>query len=218
MRPPIAAAVMAKLPVPGQVKTRLVPPLSPEQAAALAAAMLADALAVLRAVADVTPVFAVAGDPAQAASLAGPGIRVLAQRGEGLSERIVHAAHDLLADHEGVLLFGADTLGLTPDDLTNAAGLLALPGDRMVLGPSADGGYWLIGLKAARAELFDGIAWSTATVLAQQLVGCARAGVPVAFVAPRADCDGPQDLCHAARAGGSACRAFLAAYADGVMT
>jgi hypothetical protein len=211
MHPVIAAAVMAKLPAPGQVKTRLVPPLSAEQAASLAGAMLADALAVLRAVPGVIPVFAVAGDRTRAAALAGPGITVLAQRGDGLSARIVHAAEDLLAEHAGVLLFGADTLGLAAEDLAHAARLLALPGDRVVLGPSTDGGYWLIGLKAAHGEMFDGMRWSHADVLADQLVACARHGVPVALAARRPDCDASDDLARAAVQGGPATRAWLAA-------
>lgn len=211
----IAAAVMAKLPRPGEVKTRLSPPLSADQAAALARALLDDSLAVLRATPGLAPAFAVAGDPAAAATIAGPGVAVVAQRGEGLADRITNAAADLLAEHAAVLLFGADTLGIGPDDLTRAATLLAAPGDRVVLGPSADGGYWLVGLKRAHAALFADMTWSHDGVLAMQLAACAHHGVPVAFTARRADCDAPEDLARAAIEGGPATRAWIAAWRSG---
>ena len=211
----ITAAVMAKLPRPGAVKTRLSPPLAAEQASDLAAALLADSLAALRAARAVRPAFAVAGDPAEAARLAGPGIVVIAQRGEGLSARMLNAAADLMLRQDGVLLFGADTLGLVPSDLDHAARLLALPGERVVLGPSEDGGFWLIGLKRARALLFEGMTWSHGDVLARQLENCARLGLPVAFAPRRADCDEPGDLARAAHEGGPAARAWLARWRAG---
>jgi rSAM/selenodomain-associated transferase 1 len=211
MKPTIAAAVMAKLPTPGAAKTRLVPALGAEGAARLAAALLADALAALRGARAVAPAFAVAGDMAAAARLA-PGIAVLPQRGEDLSARMLNAAADLLGQgHDGVLLFGADTLGLAPADLDHAAALLAAPGDRLVLGPSADGGYWLVGMRRATGALFDGMAWSHRRVLADQLGVCARLGLPASFAATRTDCDAPEDLPAAARLGGPATRAWLAA-------
>lgn len=210
---PIAAAVMAKLPVAGQVKTRLSPPLAAEQAAGLARAFLDDAFAALRASA-CHPVFAVAGEARAAAALAGPGIGILPQRGDGLSARMLAVAADLLATHPGVLLFGADTLGLAPALLDDAARLLALPGERLVLGPSADGGFWLIGLKRADAALFAGMRWSHESVLADQLKNCARLGIPVAFAPRLSDCDMPGDLPRAAREGGPAARAFLAGLAQ----
>lgn len=206
---PIAAAVMAKLPQPGMAKTRLSPPLAPEQAAGLAAAFLHDAFAVLRD-SRCAPYFAVAGDSDEAARLAGPRIGILAQRGEDLSARMTNAAADLLAASTGVLLFGADTLGLSAALLDDAARLLALPGERVVLGPSADGGYWLIGLKRAAPALFDGMRWSHPGVLDDQLAACARLGLPVAFAPRLSDCDVAADLPRAARLGGPATRAFLA--------
>jgi rSAM/selenodomain-associated transferase 1 len=201
----LVAAVMAKQPVPGRVKTRLCPPLSPEQAAGLAAALLADALSVLAATPEVITAIAADGEITPP-----PGFLRVAQRGDGLSARIPNAAADLLDGADGVLLFGADTLGLSPADLAHAAALLAAPGDRVVLGPSQDGGYWLIGLKAPHPELFQGMRWSHARVLDDQLAACARQGPPVAFTATRADCDGPEDLARAAAGGGLATRAMLA--------
>jgi hypothetical protein len=201
---------MAKLPQPGAVKTRLVPALGIDGAASLAAAFLADAFAVLRSARGVVPCFAVAGDPAAARALAGPGIAVIGQRGEDLAQRMRHAIADLgAAGHAGVLLFGADTLGLAAADLDAAAGLLAAPGERCVLGPSADGGFWLIGLRRVPPTLFDGMAWSHARVLADLLDRCAALRLPVAFVPRRADCDVPTDLAGAAIAGGPAVRAAL---------
>ncbi|MCC7280883.1 MAG: TIGR04282 family arsenosugar biosynthesis glycosyltransferase [Acetobacteraceae bacterium] len=206
---------MAKLPRPGAVKTRLSPPLSPAQAAGLAAALLRDSLACLAGARGIAHALAIAGDVGEAAVLAGPAIAVIAQRGDGLSARMLNAAADLLAGSEGVLLFGADTIGLCPADLEGAAVLLAVPGERIVLGPSEDGGFWLIGMKRANPLLFDGMRWSHPAVLPDLLAISARLGLPVGFAPRRADCDTPADLVRAAREGGPATRAFLAAWRGG---
>lgn len=193
---------MAKIPRAGSTKTRLCPPLLPDQAAQVAGALFADTLAVVRQVPNAAPCFAFAGGTdAEAQALAGPGVSLLPQHGESLSDRMPNAVAALLHAHRAVLLLGADTLGLRATDLVRAAALLAAPGDRAVLGPATDGGYWLLGLKHPHHAAFQGITWSTATVLEAQLAAFARHGVPVGFAATRSDADTWPDILRAREAG-----------------
>lgn len=193
---------MAKIPRAGSTKTRLCPPLRPDQAAEIAAALFADTLAVVRQVPGAVPCFAFAGgDETEARALAGPGVTLLPQQGESLSDRMPNAVAALLRAHRAVLLLGADTLGLSAGDLAGAMALLAAPGDRAVLGPATDGGYWLLGLKQPHHAAFQGITWSTGTVLADQLTAFARHGVKVGFGATRSDADTWPDILRARAAG-----------------
>jgi rSAM/selenodomain-associated transferase 1 len=147
-----AIAVIAKAPVPGRCKTRLCPPCSPEQAAALAAAALADTLAAVAATPAARRVVVLDGAPGLWLS---PGFEVIAQRGEGLGQRLAAAFADL---GEPALVVGMDTPQLTPRLLRQAVALLAR-GDA-VLGPAYDGGYWAIGLRRADAGIFAGVPMS----------------------------------------------------------
>ena len=135
-----ALLVLAKEPVPGRVKTRLCPPCSPEQAAALAAAALADTVdAVRRAPGAARRVLAVAGHlPAPA------GMTVLPQRGDGLGKRIAAAFAD--TGTGPVLQIGMDTPQAGPDLIGRCLSRLD---DRIdaVLGTAEDGGWWALGLR-----------------------------------------------------------------------
>jgi hypothetical protein len=96
--------------------------------------------------------------------------RLVPQRGATLGERLVNAATELLNNGvESVCLINSDSPTLPSEILTTAAALLARDGDRVVLGPSQDGGYYLIGLKRPHSYLFERIAWSTANVLAHTI-------------------------------------------------
>lgn len=150
-----AIVVMAKAPAPGRSKTRLCPPLSADQAAAVAAACLEDTL---RACAGVSArlILALDGPPD---GWIRPGVRVVGQRGTGLGERLAAAASEAGGP---VLLIGADTPQLTPRPLGDALTTLCAPGVEAVLGPAADGGYWAIGLRSADPRVFAGIPMSTA--------------------------------------------------------
>jgi rSAM/selenodomain-associated transferase 1 len=160
---PAALVVMAKSPVAGQSKTRLCPPLEPAQAATLAEAALADTLQ------------AVAWTPGAARRLLvldgepGPwlpdGFAVVAQRGEGLGERLAHAVADV---GEPLLMVGMDTPQVTRAQLAAALARLDDPAVDAVLGPTTDGGYWAIGLAAADPAVFDGVPMSTARTGAKQ--------------------------------------------------
>src|SRR4029079_10467579 len=96
------------------------------------------------------------------------GFGLLAQRGLSLGERLYNATHDLLRQgFPAVCLINSDSPTLPRSILIRAIELLAIDGDRVVLGAADDGGYYLIGLKQAHRNLFDGIEWSTANVLSR---------------------------------------------------
>ncbi|HEV2776958.1 MAG TPA: TIGR04282 family arsenosugar biosynthesis glycosyltransferase [Solirubrobacteraceae bacterium] len=160
---PAALVVVAKAPVAGQCKTRLCPPLQPAQAATLAEAALADTLqAVAWTPGASRRVLVLEGEP-------GPwlpdGFEVVAQRGDGLRERLAHAVADVA---EPLLMVGMDTPQVTRAQLAGALGRLDDPAVDAVLGPTADGGYWAIGLCTADPSVFDGVAMSTSETGAAQ--------------------------------------------------
>jgi rSAM/selenodomain-associated transferase 1 len=173
-----ALAIMAKAPRAGKVKTRLAPPLSLEESAALNLSFLQDTAENLAAVVAqghaaglvcYTPV----GDEAAFDGLLPPGFALVPQRGHGFGERLLHAAQDILGFGFGsVCLIDSDSPTVPRAAFEQAVEGLARPGDRIVLGPADDGGYYLIGLKHAHSEVFAGIDWSTPAVFAQT---CARA-------------------------------------------
>jgi rSAM/selenodomain-associated transferase 1 len=158
----VALVVLAKAPVPGRVKTRCCPPCTPEDAAALAEAALADTLAVVQAAPARRRVLVLDGDP-------GPwlprGIDVVPQRGGGLDERLAAAFEDV----EGpALLVGMDTPQVTVELLGEAAALLVADGTDAVLGPAADGGFWAVGLRRPDPRLFLGVPMSRPDTGARQ--------------------------------------------------
>jgi hypothetical protein len=151
----VTVIVLAKAPVPGRVKTRLCPPCDPEQAAALAEAALVDTLRSVAATRCERRVLVLDGAP-------GPwlpaGFEVLPQRGYRLDERLAHAFTDT---GTGGVLIGMDTPQVTPARLTGALRALGAPGVGAVLGPSVDGGWWALGLRAPDPGVFLGVAMST---------------------------------------------------------
>lgn len=180
---PCAMAVMAKAPRPNHVKTRLMPPLSGAQAASLTVSFLRDITANIAEAGRALPI---AGHVAYAPlgcehlfhGVLADGTKLVLADGtmpapagvEGFGRVLFHAAVALLRQGYGaVCLVNSDSPTLPTDFLRQAATALAQPGDRMVLGPSDDGGYYLIGLKAPHAALFQHIAWSTDVVAAQTL-------------------------------------------------
>lgn len=191
--------LVAKAPVPGLVKTRLCPPLSPEQAAGLAAALLADTAAT--ALATGFEVVCVAtGDEAVIRSVLPAHIPVLRQHGEGLAERLANAHAGLFAcGYERVLLVGADCPTVDGPYLTGAVG--ALDDVDVVLGPAHDGGYTVIGANRPHRALFQGVPMSSRRTAAVTAARCRGAGLSLRTLAIRRDLDRPADL-RAALAGG----------------
>ncbi len=205
---PCAIAVMAKGPQPGRTKTRLIPPLTPGQAASLAAAFLRDiteniALAARQAAIRGFIAYAPAGTEAlfDGHLAAGTGLLLAdgsfapPSRAEALGRSLLHAAHALhLAGHGAVCLLNADSPTLPTEFLCRAARALAAPGERIVLGPAEDGGYYLIGMTAPHAHLFEDIAWSTDRVAAQTRDRAAALGLEVTELPPWYDVDDPPSL------------------------
>jgi len=195
-----ALAVMAKAPRPGKVKTRLSPPLTAEQAAALNICFLRDTSRNIANVAaaseasglvSYTPV----GDERLFDGLLPVGFRLVAQRGDGFGERLLAAAEDILACGFGaVCLINSDSPTLPTTALRHAVEELNRPGDRIVLGGSSDGGYYLIGMKAPHPEPFTSIHWSTSSVYAETVAAIARAGVELIEIPVWYDVDDGETL------------------------
>ena len=168
-----AMAVMAKAPRNGEVKTRLVPPLRTEEAAILSTCFLKDITANFKAASKSVPVagyiaYSPRGSEPLFRSLVPPEILLLASRRIGLGHSLLDAAEDLLAiGYAGACLVNSDSPTLPTSVLVEAATALQAPGDRVVLGPALDGGYYLIGLKQPHRRLFEDIAWSTDRVFRQ---------------------------------------------------
>jgi rSAM/selenodomain-associated transferase 1 len=198
-----AIAVMAKAPQPGRAKTRLVPPLSPEAAAALSLAFLRDIAANLTLAASGAPIrggiaYAPAGGGAALRPLLPPGgFLVLADGSggaaagvEGFGRCLLHAVRAVLAHVGGtVCLLNSDSPTLPTVLLRQAAEALAAAGERVVLGPAEDGGYYLIGMKSAHPTLFANIDWSTGAVAEQTRARARQAGLDLIELAPWYDVD-----------------------------
>jgi len=171
--PNAALLVIAKQPVAGRAKTRLTPPCTPEQAAALADAALRDTLDAVAKAPVGRRVLVFEGDP-EPWQL--DGFDVIAQRGDGFGQRL-QAAFD---DVDGpALLIGMDTPQVTPAQLGEA--LRALDDERVdsILGPTPDGGYWCVGFRDAVAGAFDGVPMSAPDTYEQQRRRFAELGVRI---------------------------------------
>jgi len=175
--------VMAKAPVPGRVKTRLTPPLRPDQAAELAGAALQDTLAAVAGarLAD-RRVLALDGEPGDWLPA---GFELIAQRGDGLAQRLAAAFEDVGGP---ALLVGMDTPQLTPELLdAGLAGLLN--GADAVFGPAPDGGYWTIGLARPDRRVFDGVPMSERHTGAAQSERLIALGLTTHYLPPLRDID-----------------------------
>jgi rSAM/selenodomain-associated transferase 1 len=180
-----ALAVMAKAPRPGKVKTRLAPPLTLDQSAAINICFLRDTAENIASVAasgqaagviSYTPV----GDESLFDSLLPAGFALIPQRGDGFGERLMATAEDLLTCGYGsVCLIDSDSPTVPAAAFEQAVAELARQGDRVVLGPSHDGGYYLIGLKCAHPEVFANITWSTSAVFAETIAAAKAAQLEV---------------------------------------
>jgi rSAM/selenodomain-associated transferase 1 len=178
-----ALAIMAKAPRPGKVKTRLSPPLTPEQAATINTCFLMDTTTNIGGLAEqgacagvisYTPI----GDEHLFEGLLPKGYRLVPQRGDGFGERLLTTVQDLLAcGFASVCLIDSDSPTVPTETFVMAVDALHKSGDRIVLGPSHDGGYYLIGMKRSHPEIFEDITWSTASVFAETVAAVRRIGV-----------------------------------------
>ncbi len=157
--------VIAKAPVAGRAKTRLIPDLGPEGAAAIAEACLSDTLEAVAATPARRRVLVLDGEPG--AWLPEAGLEVLPQRSGGLDRRLAGAFADAAA--APALLVGMDTPQLTPELLGTCGDRLAAAGADAVIGGAPDGGYWAIGLREQPPpRAFEGVPMSAADTGAQQ--------------------------------------------------
>jgi len=195
-----ALTVMAKAPRPGKVKTRLSPPLTPEQASDLNACFLRDTVASLHAAALNAPAgwvisYTPVGEESAFRGILPDGALLIPQRGDGFGERLLATAEDLFAcGFSAVCLIDSDSPTVPTSEFARAAELLLNPGQRAVLGPSEDGGYYLIGLQKPVAKLFDRIAWSTSVVTAQTLQRAAEIDLLVELLREWYDVDDATSL------------------------
>jgi uncharacterized protein len=194
-----AVAIMAKASVAGTVKTRLVPPLTYEEAAELNTCCLKDIAAnIATAAAGPIQGFAAYHPPGSERffeDLLPAGFKLLPPKEPTIGRSLFHAAQDLLsAGYRSICLVNSDSPTLPREALVEAVRLLREPGDRIVLGPAADGGYYLIGLKRFHRRLFEEIDWSTERVYRQTLLRAGEIGVPVASLPEWYDVDDDETL------------------------
>jgi rSAM/selenodomain-associated transferase 1 len=174
--------VIAKEPVPGRVKTRLTPALTPTTAAALAEAALADTLDVVAAAAVSRRVLALDGEPGYWLP---DGFDLIAQRDGGLDERLAAAfASAYESAPLPMVLIGMDTPQVTAGLIQDAAQSLVSGEADAVFGPAADGGFWLLGLRRPDRSLLVGVPMSQPDTGRIQLERLADAGLRIAL-APR---------------------------------
>jgi rSAM/selenodomain-associated transferase 1 len=191
-----ALIIFAKAPIPGEVKTRLCPPLDPDEAASLHGTLVLDAIERTKGLQGVT--LYVAGTP----DLAHPffkvmegryGARLLPQSGPDLGSRMRQAMQDAFDQGtQEVLLTGTDFPVLPRAHLIEA--LTLIKSHDVVLGPTVDGGYYLIGLRKMTPALFEGIAWSTGAVFAETKKKIEAAGLSLGLLPKCRDLDTLDDL------------------------
>jgi rSAM/selenodomain-associated transferase 1 len=212
-----ALGVMTKAPQAGRVKTRLVPPLTPEEAAGLNKCLLHDTAAAISSICSRGPAgdaskmqFEHAGASRSEAATVACGIAVytpvgaesayrdilpgdfslLPQRGLEFGERLYFAVEDLFKCGFGaVCLIDSDSPTVSAENFAEAIELLSTTEDRVVLGPSDDGGYYLIGVKKPHRHLFEQIDWSTERVLNQTMQRATEIGIEIKLLRTGYDVD-----------------------------
>jgi len=181
---------MAKASEPGRTKTRLVPPLRPDEAAAFNTAFLRDVSANLQAAARVAAIqgYAIGGYMAFGPPGTEDFFRKTLPREIGLIEAWHPNFGDCLftaisglfaAGHDAAVVLNSDSPTLPTALLIETATVLARPGDRAVIGPSSDGGYYLLGIKRPHRRLFENVDWSTDRVARQSIERAREIGLEV---------------------------------------
>jgi uncharacterized protein len=189
-------AIMAKTPRAGAVKTRLCPPLSPEDAAELYRAFLTDKVEQVRSVAAARGAIVYTPDEGRGffENLA-PDFVLIPQHGSDLGARLVTSFEWFFAEgYPAAAFIDSDSPTLPREFLLQALDLMASPDVDVVLGPSDDGGYYLIGLRVARPELFSHMPWSTPRMFAETAGRARQLGLRVASLPRWFDVDTALDL------------------------
>jgi hypothetical protein len=187
-----AIAVFLRVPEIGQVKTRIARTMGSAAALEIYESLLGQVLQVMRGRNNVYLAYTPAEKSDWVRGRMLPGWNCLPQPDGDLGEKMLGISSALFARGAGkVLLVGSDCPYLTNDDLDAAEAML--DEKRLVLGPSSDGGYWLIGMNRLMPELFSGIQWSTSGVLEQTLAKARSIGVEPALLRILSDIDEEQD-------------------------
>jgi rSAM/selenodomain-associated transferase 1 len=189
-----AIGIICKAPQPGRSKTRLATAIGVAAASELSACFLRDVAAAIEAVPEALGrrgygVYAPAGAEHVMRQLLPAGFGLVLQAGDDLGYVLDGAARALLAGHDCVLLVNGDSPTLPPRLLVQAIEALRESGDRMVLGPASDGGYYLIGLKRPHPQLFARIAWGTETVARSTCERAAEIGLAATLLPEWYDVD-----------------------------
>lgn len=236
MAPCAAVSIVCKTPEVGRGKSRLRPLLGAELVAQLSACFIRDVAAALEAVPEALgrslyALYSPAGSEAVLRGLLPPPWTLVPRQEASVGTVLQTSMAAFLAGgHDCALMVNSDSPTLPTAFVEQAIAALREPGDRVVLGPALDGGYYLVGLKRPHPWLFEDIAWSTPEVLACTRRRAEDIGLPVTLLPPWYDVDEPEDFRRlqaelsgqpsgtgAAAIGGPAhhTRAFLAAWVDG---
>jgi uncharacterized protein len=199
-----ALAVMTKAPQAGRVKTRLVPPLTPEEAAELNKCFLRDTAAAISNACSRRPVgdegktarsspiavYTPVGAESAYTDVLPAEFSLLPQRGDEFGERLYFAVEDLFkCGFDSLCLIDSDSPTVPAENFEKAVELLSTGEDRLVLGPSDDGGYYLIGVKKPHQDLFEQIDWSTERVFNQTIQRATEIGIEVKLLPTGYDVD-----------------------------
>jgi uncharacterized protein len=189
--------IFVKEPLPGHAKTRLTPPLSPEEASQLYRDFIEDILEEMGRLPELKLALAVTPAGAQDffRGLVQPGVDLFPQAGIDLGERMTRAfARSFAAGFSPVLLRGSDTPDLPAAIIAEAREVLVAGQAQVVLGPCPDGGYYLVGLAAPQPRLFKGPVWSSHTVLDHTLKAARLLGLKFHLLPTWPDIDTYADL------------------------
>ncbi len=198
-RPTVVVAIVCKTPEAGKSKTRLSPPLAPDECAAISRCFIGDLARTFASVAAADPgvvpcaLYTPVGSEGPLRALLPDGFLLVPQRGDDFGDRLRYGFEDLLATHDGAILVNSDSPTL-PAAILAAAIDAVRGGDRVVLSPADDGGYTLIGLARLHHRLFDDMPWSTSAVHRLTVERAAEIGVPVVDVAGWYDVDDGSSL------------------------
>ncbi len=189
--------IFVKEPVPGEVKTRLSPPISPQAAARLYGQFLEDVLEEMARLPEITIALAYTPESARPFfhNLAPPEFLLVAQATADLGERLIQACDwGFSQGFETVLIRNSDSPDLPGSLIVEAKKVLEGDRAQVVLGPCPDGGYYLVGLKSFQPQLFQRITWSSPTVLTDTLAQAERLGLTVHLLPSWLDIDTVADL------------------------
>ncbi|WPB86427.1 TIGR04282 family arsenosugar biosynthesis glycosyltransferase [Sediminicoccus rosea] len=200
MGPGAAISIVCKTPGVGGGKSRLRPLLGAEMVARLSGCFIRDVAAALEAVPSplgrqLYALYSPAGSDVLLRALLPPPWTLVLSHAQSVGAVLDMSMAAFLGDgHDCAIMVNGDSPTLPTDFIVEAIAALRAPGDRVVLGPALDGGYYLVGLKRPHPRLFEDIAWSTPDVLACTVERARELGLPVMLLPRWYDVDEPQDV------------------------